>query len=76
MAHARQMAKLHDSHYEGAGGLGADGTAIDPVREFDERYAWWQESHPDIADHDGVARLGAEIRKWLLQSPLTPRAAT
>lgn len=39
MAHARQMAKLHDPHYEGAGALGADGIAIDLVREFDEGYA-------------------------------------
>lgn len=68
MAHARQMAKLHDPHYEGAGALGADGIAIDLVREFDEGYAWWQESHPDVTDSDGVATLGAEIRKRLLDA--------
>lgn len=68
MAHARQMAKLHDPHYEGAGPLGAHGTAIDPVREFDGGYAWWQESHPDVTDSAGVATLGAEIRKRLLDA--------
>ena len=66
MAHARQLAKLHDPHYEGAGALGADKTTIDLVREFDEGYAWWQESHPDVTDIDGVATLGAEVRKRLL----------
>lgn len=68
MAHARQMAKLHDPRYEGAGAVGADSAAIDLVSEFDEGYGWWQESHPDVTDSDGVAALGAAVRKRLLDA--------
>lgn len=68
MAHARQMAKLHDPYYERAGAVGEDGAAIDLVREFDEGYAWWQESHPVVTDSHGVATLGTEIRKRLLDA--------
>lgn len=67
-AHARQLARLHDPHYEGAGALGADGAAIDLVREFDEGYGWWQESHPDVTDSNGVAALGAAVRQRLLEA--------
>lgn len=68
MAHARQLARLHDPRYEGAGALGADGAVVDLVREFDDGYEWWQESHPEVTDGDGVAALGAAVRKRLLDA--------
>jgi thiamine kinase-like enzyme len=65
LAHARQLAKLHNPEYDLSGPVGGQGSVLDLAQEFQDGFQWWQQAHPEITDEPGTTALATEIRDVL-----------
>lgn len=66
--HAHQLAMLHSPTFTRAGRLGSETSTVDIVREFDDGFRWWQESHAEITDDNEVTSLAHDIREQLVNA--------
>ena len=65
-AHARRLAELHQRRFALAGPVGAEGSRLDIVDEFDGAYSWWRTARPEAAESPEAVALAGRIRPRLV----------